>query len=380
MSKVNIQGMGVSQVGLGHHDAQPSAVKAKGTWRGQSLVLAQAGMAQQVMQPQNVAAQGLPAVPDRNVLSRRVSTVAAFHAKAPDDILQRAQAMGVSARDVRNGAMALLNGKQAAAAGKRRDASKLSYLQHQYAAALLEDDVTDDDAAARLTHQGHQARNAEDLAKHVATLLESAADNGEELQHFLEDVLSGLDTTADDVGEDRIERLKDELWEARRDEKRLMEVLRKAQGIPSLDRSKSQQERERMRQKLQDDIQRFESEDLAGADVVPRYNVANVSATAPQPQRFEDAYVELVTKPHTLPQAMQVLLRAYDDIAELIASVVKFQQARADDLNSMPPSRDVIRLGAVISDLGTTFVFSTLIDSARELSDLMTHTGHASAA
>lgn len=370
------------------HNASTAAPQAK-LRAGPTGKLQPPGTAVQVMTPQGYGLQGLPAIPERSVLSRRVVTVQAFRAKAPEDVLQRAQILGVTPQTVRNGARALLAGRKPATTGNAR-VDKAGYLSHLYAAALLEEGVSEDDTAARLAHTGNQSFTAKQFAEEYQRLSVASDPEGiKKFKEFVENILAGLDTTADDVGGDRAEDLKKELEKARDDEEKLIGILRTAQGLESMDGGKGQQargtesrvvSREDRRKELQYAIEVFETEELQGGEVVAGYNAARVAATTSDPEGFTEVYAEMVSKPLKMIEAMQLFARKFGDrIDELMANVGKLQQARADDLNSFPPSRDVIRLGQVIGDLGTTFVFSTLIDEVRDLSEHMFRTGHAHA-
>ncbi|MBC7602619.1 MAG: hypothetical protein H7255_08175, partial [Ramlibacter sp.] len=262
MALSSIQVGNIAAAQRAHGDNNAPAVKAQGKLaRHGSVVQLQPGMAQQIMQPQEAVMQGgLPAITMRNVQDRRVVTVQAFRAKTPDDVMQRAIALGIRPQDVRSGARALLGGKPTAA-GKGREADRKRYLSHLYAAALLEEGVSEEEVTARLTNTGErsqsQSQSSKQLAEDAAFLYAQGKVDTGPLDDFLNDVLSGLDTTADDVDRDKRKNdLKEELGKAldekdsEKKEKAVIGVLRRAQGLGSSDRSK----RDEQRHKLQEEI------------------------------------------------------------------------------------------------------------------------------
>jgi type III secretion system YopN/LcrE/InvE/MxiC family regulator len=355
----NLRISGQVAVGPAHAEAQAQAGNAKGSWRGQTLALAPAGAAKVGLQAHEASMQGLPAVQVRNLASRRVLVETNFRRLAPADIFQRAQTLGADSRSVRAGARAAMAGKPPPASGGRQ-ASAARYMSLQLAAASLEDDVSESEATAMLTPVRSQQHTPQDLSE----LLRHAANDGDEFERFLEDILAGLDTTAQD-GEELASKLK----QARNDDGKLMDLLRSAQKIPALHQEQTRTERQILRQQIQDEIREFERSN-DGALVLASFNAAPVAARTAEPASFLQTYTELVTVPRTFAAALKLLLSRYP--MEGIEGILDdLKKALGDDLGAATPSQDSIRLGAVLADLGNMAMSTSLIESVKELIGLL---------
>ncbi|WP_048439640.1 hypothetical protein [Caenimonas sp. SL110] len=340
-------------------ESQAANARASGTWRGQAFTLAPAGAAKAATQAHESAMQSLATTQSRDLSSRRVAAEAAFKRMPAGEVLQRASTMGVDLRRVRSGARDILSGNQGAARGGR-SGSAARYMSLQLAAASMEDNISEEAATAMLTPVKSQAHTPQDFSE----LLRHSANDDEEFQHFLEDILSGLDITADDAKE-----LGDKLKQARNDDEKLMKLLAKVQNLPQPPRETSAIERERIRQRIHDELREFERSN-EGAMVLASFNAAPVAATTAEPASFLDTYTELVTVPRTFAGALKVLLQRHRiDTLEALLSDLK--KALGDDLSAATPSHDTRRLGAVLTDLGNMVLSSSLIESVAELVDLM---------
>lgn len=340
-------------------ESQAAGARASGTWRGQAFMLAPAGAAKAAAQAYDSAMHALAATQSRDLSSRRVAAEAAFRRMPAGEVLQRAHTMGTDLRRVRQSARDILSGNQGAARGGRAG-SAVRYMALQLAAASMEDDISEAAATAMLTPVRSQAHTPQDLSE----LLRHSANDDEEFQHFLEDILSGLDITADDAKE-----LGDKLKQARNDDEKLMKLLAQVQNLPQPPRETSAIERERIRQRIHDELREFERSN-EGAMVLASFNAAPVAATTAEPASFLDTYTELVTVPRTFAGALKVLLQRHN-IETLEALLTDLKKALGDDLSAATPSHDTRRLGAVLTDLGNMVLSSSLLESVSELVELM---------
>jgi type III secretion system YopN/LcrE/InvE/MxiC family regulator len=194
----------------------------------------------------------------------------------------------------------------------------------------------------------------------LSEMLRHAANDGEEFERMVEDILAGLDITPEDG-----QRLAEELKHARHDDEKMMELLRKAQDIPRLYREQDRPVREQLRQRILDEIREFERSN-DGAMVLANFNAAPVAATTSEPASFLQTYTELVTAPRTFTAALKLLLSRYRFDA-LDGVLDNLKKALADDLGAATPSHDTRRLGAVLSDLGHMAMSSSLVDRVKDL-------------
>jgi hypothetical protein len=336
-----------------------TAVQAEGAWRGYALKLAPAGATQALAQAQALHAAALPMVQVRDLASRRVIVESQFRRTPSSEILQRAQTMGVDPRSMRATARAIVTGGKPPASGGR-SGSVARYMALQLAASALEDDVSEEAATALLTPVRRQDHTPQQLPE----MLRKAANDDEDFQRFREDVLAGLDTTPDDE-----KALREELWDARHDDKKLMEVLRRVQGLPVLQDASDPQDRMRLRQRIQDQLREFERSN-EGATVLASFNAAPRASRTADPVSFLQTYVDLVAVPRSFAAALKLLLSRYqlDSIEGILDNLKK---ALGDDLAAATPSQDTRRLGAVLTDLGNLSLSSSLIERVKDLVDLI---------
>ncbi|MBC7599809.1 MAG: hypothetical protein H7238_12440 [Polaromonas sp.] len=342
---------------------QAQAAKASGTWRGRGLALAPAGTAQAVLLAQQMAGQGLPLVPARDLGTRRASAESSFRSIPTGEIFRRAPTMGINLAAVRSGARAILSGNFKSS-GKGSAGSR--YLALQCAASCLDDDATDAEVTAWLTDtggdktQGEKPRSPQELLEQFR----QAVGDSEQFEEFLETVLAGLDITPDDA-KDFAEKLRNE----RHDDQKVLKLLREAQRIPSLHGADKQAERIRLRQKIQEEIREFERSN-EGPAVLAHFNAAPVAEGLAEPQTFLQQYAELVSKERSFAETVKLLLRQ-GPLEALEALLKNMKAALGQDLEAATPSRDTRWLGAVLTHLGNAIVSSSMIDAVKDLVGLI---------
>lgn len=357
---------GPHQVSTASSGAEGLADETKqGSWRGTVMKMAPPGsVARAAVEQRQQFGDAFPLVQVRDLASRRVMGEPQFRRMAINDLFQRARTLNVDPQRMRAGARGQLNGSAGSARSGRSSAAS-RYMSLHLAAASLEDDVGEDAATAMLTHagEGQHEHTPQELLEKLRSA-QAAGDTSDEFQHFLDDVLSGLDITADDAKE-----YADEMRHARNDDEKLLKLLRSAQKIPELHRDQDRQVRVRLREKIQNEIREFESSS-EGRQVLASFNAAPVAAGMAEPGTFLQTYTELVSVPRTFAAALKVLLTRHA-LDTLDGILDKLKKALGDDLNAATPSHDTRRLGAVLTDLGNMTLSTSLIESVKELTGLM---------
>lgn len=277
-------------------------------------------------------------------------------------ILERARTLGVDPKAVRAGARNLSRSVSAGAVlgrkGTSRKAAAEGYLSAQLAAASLEDGADD-------TPMHGDAQNPQELAE----ALRRANNDAEAFEHFVNDILAGLDTTPQDA-----EELGRKLKHARHDPEKVMALVREAQKVRQL----TGQERRELLERVQNEIREFECSP-EGKQVLAEFNAAPEAARTADPGAFLDTYKLLVETERNFTATLKLLLTRHTPTALRDGVANNLKKALADDLGALVPSRDPTWLGAILMNLGHIHIISTLVDSAMELSGLMQRTSDVAA-
>ncbi|RYX93971.1 MAG: hypothetical protein EOO28_16435 [Comamonadaceae bacterium] len=323
------------------------------------------------------ASQALPA---RTVSAseRRVSAETAPPRKSPSELFQNAHTQGLNIVQVRQGARALVGGTASWSkwSGSPSINAKTKLMAGRVALASLEDGVSDDELAAMLTPVAQQERDPRDphkpqdliaMIRSMAAGQDEAKDGDEAFEHFLNDVLAGLDTTSmDDTERTKLLR---ELREAdRHDDATIMRALRKLQGFKELHQEDHKRLRETRRQEVLDLIGNQVHDGREGAVALASFNAAPAAADLSDPEVFIKTFSDLVTQEHTFNTATHLLIQRFPlDTLTRGGIIDKLKQAVAEDLASATSLRNGRWIYEAASDLGHLKVLSTLIEFIESL-------------
>lgn len=249
--------------------------------------------------------------------------------------------------EIRKLGIRLLRGGTPPRADGRRGIMR-NYLALRSATALLDDEEDEDDAIALLT----PVRGNPGSARELADLLQQAGEDREAVFELMQDV-------------EGLPRDKDELYrllrEARHDPHELAQLLRDRQSLPT----RRDEAVAALRQSIQDAARQLESSERG--TIFASLNAGDAASTQADPEKFLDAYGELVHGDRHFGERFAQLLERYQP-DELRNALPAIKRALADDLAAATQSQDPIRLHAVLSELGHMHVASTLM----ELVDTMT--------
>lgn len=335
----------------------------------------------QMLSPAQDASQALPAR-NVNASDRRVSPETAPTRKSPAELFQNAHTQGLDIVQVRQGARALVGGKanwSRWSNGAKPDA-KTKLMAGRVALASLEEGVSDDDMAAMLTPISQQDKDPrdphrpEDLTEALRRL--ASRDDKEAIDHFLNDIMAGMDTTSmDDT--DRT-RLLGELRDANKlGHEEIITKLRKLQGFKGLHQEGQKRLRDEIRQQVLDEIGNQVHDGHEGARALASFNAAPSAAGLEDPDVYIKTYADLVTQEHTFNSATALLVHRFPLEALTRGGVLnKLKQAVAEDLGSATSLRNLRWIYEAASDLGHLKILSTLIEFVEGLVQQVGRTPH----
>ena len=270
----------------------------------------------------------------------------------------QAQRTAGNALETRQLALKLLREGQVPPSQPGRRGAVLSYLALQSAAAFLDEDTDEKDAQALLTPARGWPRDAQELAE----MLQQAGDDAHALAELLEDV-EGLPKDPSE--------LYNLLKNIRYDPPALAQLLRKAQGLPQ-----DKQALRALRQQVHDALRELERTE--GSLIRATLNAGEAAGKAPDPETFLDTYSEIVHGSGGFADTFKKLLERFRP-EKLRNAVELMKKALGDDLNATVamPSRDLVRLQAILTDLSYMHVSTTLLEATDKLIEFMNRTCNA---
>jgi hypothetical protein len=184
----------------------------------------------------------------------------------------------------------------------------------------------------------------------LADMLRDALVKGdsEELKKRLAELLPGQDVLPQDA-----DALHDVIRSTVDDPRRLADLLRRAQGLPSA------QELRGMRAQLEDDLQDLRCSN-EGIDALQVLNTLGAAREAEDAGKFADTYAQMGKLEGFCPVLILMLNRIGTD--NLLAGIRMYMKALAEDMISMWPSRNVEWLRRMHEELAAMIVSNTFVE------------------
>jgi hypothetical protein len=348
---VRIQNNGIN--GLYGGDRPQKTEKTAGSWRGESIVLAQVEDVDEKIQIETyMRSAGLKSdsVDHKPLAQRKVGVDQRTTELSQQKISAYTHATG-SGKSTSKIALKYLqsfisNGKEA----KPKQEKSLNDLMQRYmglqklASALR---GNDDDFVAKLTPFEQDSGTLGEIGER----LRETKDDPEELVELMKDV-EGMPTEQ--------EELFSMMKTMRFQPDQLKRKLRDAQKLPN----PSEQERKELLEKAEDELRELERSD--GSRIYASLNSLGSASQSGNAENFIEGYNDLVHESTGFAQSMEKLLQRYKP-SELISILPLMKQALADDLSADLRSTDPIKLRALMNDLSYMHISTTLLDMVSNL-------------
>lgn len=348
---VKIQNNGIN--GLYGGDRPQKAEKTSGSWRGESIVLAQVDDVDEKIQIETyMRSAGLKSetVDHKPLAQRKVGVDQRATELTPDKISAYTHATG-SSKSTSKIALKYLqsfisNGKEA----KPKQEKGLNDLMQRFmglqklASALR---GNDNDFVAQLTPFEQDSGTLGEIGER----LRETKEDPEELAELMKDI-EGMPSGQ--------EELYSTMKTLRFQPDQLKRKLRDAQNIPN----PSVQERKELLEKVEDELRELERTD--GGRIHASLNSLGSASKSGNAENFIEGYNDLVHESTGFSQSLEKLLQRYKP-AELVSVLPLMKQALADDLGADLRSTDPIKLRALMSDLSYMHISTTLLDMVSNL-------------